>query len=519
MLKIVNKSSLIILLVLALSACTEDFLDKQPLDQRVESNFYQTQADAQEALIAVYDVLGWNTVVGFHPLPMFADIASDDSYAGGASRNDAPNIIEVDKHNIRTTNGEVLGLWKKYYTGIYRANLYLEKIEGIKADQAFIDRTVAEVKFIRAYYYFDLLKTFENVPLLTQTLKSQSEYAQPQAAPEQVYNQIATDLVEAIPNLPEVIPVSENGRVSKWAAKSLLGRVYLYVNGVYGANLQGGGKTVDKAAALAELEDVINSSGHDLLPEFAANFARAGEFSEESVFEISYSDARPWYDWGYIQGGEGNIAIQMQGPRVEDPALEGYDRGWSFAPVTQALYDAFDANDPRRDATILSENEFNGGFTVGYQHTGYFSKKYTTVKEYAPSDGQPELNWGNNYRVIRFSDVLLMAAELGSPNAQNYLDRVRARVGLASVPATLENILKERRLELALEGVRYWDLLRQGANVAGSSISVSNQVGPLYQGDAQEFDVNFNTTRRGLFPIPQTEIDISNGLYKQNAGY
>lgn len=519
MLKILQKSSFLILLVLALSACTEEFLDREPLDQRVESNFYQTQADAEEALIAVYDVLGWNTVVGFHPVQMFADIASDDSFAGGASRNDAPNIIEVDKHNIRTTNGEILGLWKKYYTGIYRANLYLEKIEGIKADQDFIDRTVAEVKFIRAFYYFDLLKCFENVPLLTQTLKSQSEYAQPQATPEQIYNQIATDLVEAIPSLPEVIPQAENGRVSKWAAKALLGRVYLYVNGVYGADPQGGGKTINRAEALAELEDVINNSGHDLLPDFAANFARAGEFSEESVFEISYSDARPWYDWGYIQGGEGNIAIQMQGPRVDDPGQEAYDRGWSFAPVTQDLYNAFEDGDPRRDATILHENEINGGLTIGYQHTGYFSKKYTTVKEYAPSDGQPELNWGNNYRVIRFSDVLLMAAELGSPNAQEYLDRVRARVGLPSVPATLENIMRERRLELALEGIRYWDLLRQGVNVAESEISISGEVGPLYQGDAQEFDVNFNPARRGLFPIPQTEVDISNGLYKQNAGY
>ena len=358
--KIYNPILLLTLAFFLAASCSEDFLDKQPLDQRVESNFYQTQEDAQEALIAVYDVLGWNTVVGFHPLPMFSDIASDDSFAGGASRNDAPNIIEVDKHNIRTTNGEVLGLWKKYYIGIYRANLYLEKIEGIDADPDFISRTVAEVKFIRAYYYFDLLRVFEHVPLLTETLKSQSEYSQPQASPEQIYNQIATDLTEAIPNLPDVIPAVENGRVSKWAAKALLARVYLYVNGVYGANLNGGGKTIDKAAALAELEDLIANSGHQLLTDFAANFSKAGEFSVESVFEISYSDARPWYDWGYIQGGEGNIAIQMQGPRVDDPGLELYERGWSFAPVTQGLYDAFEEGDPRRAATILHQDEFVG---------------------------------------------------------------------------------------------------------------------------------------------------------------
>ena len=517
--KIINKITLLALVFFLAASCSQDFLDKQPLDQRVESNFYQTQADAEEALIAVYDVIGWNTVVGFHPLPMFADIASDDSYAGGASRNDAPNIIEVDQHNIRTTNGEILGLWKKYYTGIYRANLYLEKIEGIDADPDFISRSVAEVKFIRAYYYFDLLRVFENVPLLTETLKSQADYSQPQATPEQIYNQIATDLVEAIPGLPEVIPATENGRVSKWAAKALLAKLYLHVNGVYGANPNGGGKTIDQAAALAELEDVIANSGHRLLDNYAANFSKEGEFSVESVFEISYSDARPWYDWGYIQGGEGNIAIQMQGPRVDDPGLEAYERGWSFAPVTQSLYDAFEDGDPRREATILHQDEFVGGLTIGYQHTGYFTKKYTTTKEYKPAEGQLELNWGNNYRVIRYSDVLLMAAELGSPNAQDYLDQVRARVGLPSVPATLDNIYQERRVELALEGHRYFDLLRRGLDVAEAAISVSGEIGPLYQGDAQEFDVVFKPVKKGLFPIPQTEVDISNGVYKQNTGY
>ncbi len=503
--------------VILLATSCEDFLDRQPLDLRVESNFYQTQQDAEEALIAMYDALGWHTVVGFHPLPMFMDIASDDSYAGGASRNDAPNIIEVDQFRIRTTNGEVLGLWRKYYILIYRANLYLEKVEGLDIDPAFKTRTIAEAKFLRAYAYLDLLRLFENVPLLTATLKSQSEYSQPQASPQDVANQIATDLVEAAAGLPEMIPATENGRVSKWAAKALLARAYLYVNGVYGTDLSAGGTTINQAAALAEVEDVIANSGHALLANFSDNFTKANEFSVESVLEISYSDARPWYDWGYIQGGEGNMAAQMQGPRVDEPGQEAYDRGWSFAPVTQSLYDAYDDADARRTATILHESEFNAGLTIGYQHTGMFSKKYTTIREYAGSDGQAELNWGNNYRVIRYADVLLMAAELGSASAQTYLDEVRARAGMPSVPATLENILNERRLELALEGHRYWDLIRTGS--ADQNISITDQLGPLYQGEPVEFNVSFNAATKGLFPIPQSEVDISNGLYQQNAGY
>src|SRR6056297_4052388 len=150
-----------------ISSC-DDFLNVEPLDQRVESNFYQTEQDAQEALVAIYDVLQWNTVVGFHVPEMLSDIASDDVYAGGASRNDAPNIIEIDKHNIRTTNGEVHGLWQKYYTGIYRANKFLAEIEGLELDdEAFKTRTMAEARFLRAYYYFDLVRFFRNVPLIT----------------------------------------------------------------------------------------------------------------------------------------------------------------------------------------------------------------------------------------------------------------------------------------------------------------------------------------------------------------
>jgi len=121
--------------------------------------------------------------------------------------------------------------------------------------------------------------------------------------------------------------------------------------------------------------------------------------------------------------------------------------------------------------------------------------------------------------VIRFSDVLLMAAELGSPNAQTYLDRVRARVGLGSVPATMENIMKERRLELSLEGIRYFDVLRQGIAYASQEFTVVGLRGPNYVGDQQLFDVTFDAAPKGFLPIPQTEVDLSAGAFTQNDGY
>src|SRR6056297_180026 len=277
------------------SSC-DSFLSVDPLDQRTESNFYQTEQDAQEALVAIYDVLQWNTVVGFHVPEMLSDIASDDVFSGVASRNDAPNIVEVDKHNIRTTNGEVHGLWRKYYTGIYRANKFLKEIEGLDIDEEFKSRTIAEAKFLRAYYYFDLVRFFENVPLITTPLDNPDEYNQPQADPADVYSQIAADLMDAVPNLPETIASDQLGRVSTWAARSLMTRVYLYYSGVYGEDLPAGNIIFDRAMATQMIDEVINQSGHNLLDDYANNFKPDFEFSEESVFEIPYSDSRPWWD-------------------------------------------------------------------------------------------------------------------------------------------------------------------------------------------------------------------------------
>ena len=504
--------------MLLLIGCSKDFLDRKPLDQVVSTNFYQTEEDAMQALVAVYDVLGYQSSPGvaWAPYLTVSDMLSDDAYAGGGDANDGQDEDELNKFSIPATNQIVHSIWIYNYIGIYRANLLLEKIDGIEASAAFKTRVIAECKFLRGYFYFQLVRLFENVPLLTQTIKGPSEYAQPQSSPEAVYNQVALDLLEAAQGLPTVIPASESGRVSKWAATSLLGRVFLFYNGVYNADLQAGTVRVDRAKALELLEDVIANSGHDLLPNYADIFRLASEFSVESVFEISHGDSPAWWDWGYVRGGEGNLSAQMQGPRVTGSLK--WNRGWSFAPVSQKLVDAL-AGDPRQSATILRQEELDGTLSLGYQHTGYFSKKYSSDAEHWGSDGQFELNRTCNNRVIRFSDVLLMAAELGSANAQTYLDRVRARVGLPSVPATPENIFRERRLELSLEGIRYFDVLRRGMAFATQELTLSGVRGPNYVGDQLIFDVAFKPATKGFLPIPQREIDLSAGLFKQNAGY
>jgi starch-binding outer membrane protein, SusD/RagB family len=507
-----------LLIMVHFASCDKDFLDLKPLDQEVSTNFYQTQEQAYQALVAVYDVLTYQSMPGISWMPIItvADVLSDDAFAGGSDANDGFNWDQLKNHIIPPTNPIVHATWNKNYEGIYRANLYLEVIEDINATPEFKKRTLAEVKFLRAYFYFEQVRFFENIPLLTKTIKGPGEYRQEQNTPEEVYNQIALDLVEAIADLPESLPLDEAGRITKWAAQGLLARAFLFYNGVYGQNMNAGNTVVDKAFVLQQLENLIQNSGHDLFEDYSHNFSLVGEFGIESVFEISYGDSPLWWDWGYVRGGNGNLAAQMQGPRVGNS--DNWDRGWSFAPVNHKL--ALDlAGDPRFEYTILTEEEIDGDLTKGYQHTGYFSKKYSSDAEHWGSGGQFELNRTCNHRVIRFSDVLLMAAELDSPNKQQYLDRVRNRVGLPSVPATLENIFKERRLELSLEGLRYFDLIRRGMDVATQELTFSGIRGPNYQGDQVIFDQTFNPATKGFLPIPQTEIDLSAGAFTPNDGY
>jgi len=512
------KSVLALLAIFMFSACSEDFLDLQPLDVEVTTNFYTTEEEAFQALVAIYDVLTYQSTPGVSWMPFItvSDALSDDAFAGGSDANDGRDWDQLNNYRAETTNPIVHAIWIKNYIGVFRANLFLEVIDDIDASDDFKRRTIAEAKFLRAYFYLEQVRFFENIPLILETIKGPSEYVQEQNSPQEVYNQIALDLVEAIADLPETVPPDETGRITKWAAQALLARTYLFYNGVYGGDLTAGNVAINRTYVLGQLEDLITNSGHDLFEDYSHNFSLVGEFGIESVFEISYGDTPPWWDWFYVRGGNGNLSAQMQGPRVS--GSQNWNRGWSFAPVSHKLYE-FLQDDPRRPYTIVLESELDGTLTKGYQHTGYFSRKYTSDAEHWGSGGQFELNRTANHRVIRFSDVLLMAAELDSPNKQEYLDRVRERVGLDPVTATLENILRERRLELSLEGIRYYDVLRRGIAYASQEFTHSGISGPNYTDPQVVYDATFDASKRGFLPIPQTEIDLSGGAFVQNDGY
>jgi len=257
-------------LLILLSACSDEFLDRQPLDQLVSSNFYQTEEDAMQALVAVYDALQYQSSPGISwaPFLTMSDMLSDHTYGGGSDANDGLDENEFNTFNIPTTNVIVHSLWAKNYTGIYRANLLLEKISDIEADEDFKNQLIAECKFLRAYFYFELVKLFENIPLLLETIKSTSQYSQTQNLPDEVYNQIALDLVESIDALPELTMGNNNGRITKWSASALLARVYLFYKGVYTGNLQAAEVVVDDEKVLNYLEELIANSGHSLVAEY-----------------------------------------------------------------------------------------------------------------------------------------------------------------------------------------------------------------------------------------------------------
>ena len=499
---IINISFVTLFLVFGTS-CTKDFLELSPRGTTLENNFYQTEEEMFEALVAVYDVLQWGGTEGWTMRLGLLNAASDDTYAGGSDASDQPSWVAWDKFTLDPFLGPQLGFWNKGYAGIYRANLYLDKVEEVPdISDVFKNRSIAEVKFLRAFYYFDLVRLFENIPLITTVVSGDAIYEQVQASPAAVYAQIEQDLVDALNTfeLPETVSSSELGRVTRGAVAALLGKVILFQN-----------DESRMSEAAGYFEQVINSGLYNLEPNYEDIFKSDNEWGMESVFEIQYSGNHRggWENFG--NGTEGNYDVQFFGMR--DYVGPIYANGWSFCPITEKLVAAME-NDPRYAATIIDGvqlKNIGATYTEGYQNTDYFIKKYGPLQEDKALDGEPALNWGYNVREIRLADVLLMAAEAharagNDGAARGYINQVRSRVSLQpftsqSGDVLLEGIYRERQLELATEGHRFFDLVRTGRAI--------DELG----------DQGFQANKHERLPIPQTEIDITEGNIVQNPGY
>jgi hypothetical protein len=496
-----EKYSRIIIVIIAVSSfvsCGKDFLDKKPIIGVTSDNFYKTEADAIAAVNAAYGALQFEMSPAGHFRWFWGDIMSDDSEKGGSGDNDVVELLQLEQFKGPTNTDMLDSEWNADYEGIYRANVVLEKVPSIEMDEVLKRRILAEAKFIRAWFYYNLNTMFGGVPLVDKVL-SPSEYNQPRAEASVIWALIEKDLTEAIVDLPlrSQYSLADLGRITQGAARALLAKSYLFQQ--------------KYAEALVQTQAVIQSGEYTLVTDYGTIFTRAGENNSESVFEIQYMNASGG-NWGKNAGNEGTFTNVFTRPR-------GQFAGYGFNIPTQDFVDEFSKEgfeDPRLKYTVFRIGDQMGDrgvFTlanagdVGYL---YHPRKYfSNLSEDAPF-GDPNPNGGSNDRVIRFSDVLLMDAEAAfktgnEAGAKTSLNIVRQRVKVPDVTATgeqlLEAIYHERRVELGLEGHRFFDLVRTGRAAA--------KLGPLGYKDG----IN------QVFPIPNSQIVLSNGVLKQNSGY
>lgn len=509
--------------LLVFGSCTKDFIENEPVTEQVAGNFYETPEDAFEGLVAVYDVLQRGGYGGFL---LTSEIASDNCF-GGFGVSDNQVSLEWDRFQFGSDLEMNNMVWKNCYMGIYRANILLENLDKINwgEDTTLKTKYEAEARFLRAHFHFKLARMFGDIVPLDHTINV-DEFQSSRAPAEETYALIASDFKFAIENLgDENYSLNQSpkyGRVTKWAAEAYLAKVFLFYTDYYEKeNLAG---VVTKQEAVNYINDAVNNSGHELLPDFSSLWLAAsledyaGEGNKEIVWAIRFNSSGNG-DWGLHEGSRFQVNISPRGSNIGS-----YASGWGGATVTPDLYNAYQPGDTRRDATIINfEAEglnFDPEARGQRQYTGYAWKKYALITNeagesmVAANGGDYQIDAFQDYAVIRFSEVLLMAAELNLGSnmtfAQNCLDRVRERAfgdETHNVPVSYESIMLERRLELALEGKRYFDLIRRSMEVANDAI------------DNSAYNIDFRPETKGWLPIPQSQILLSEGAIEQNPGW
>ena len=507
-------------------SCTQDFLELEPKTGQVEANYYKNEEQAFLAVAAVYDAY---SVQNWQFVPTMSDIFSDDAFCGGSNISDMSQFQEMEMFNMVPENGAAADLWNRCYSGIYRANLYLQKQEEVEwLTDGLKERLEAEVLFLRAYFYWDLVRHYGYTPLITEVLPSVEDYKSlPQNTPDELFTQIASDLLKASAVLPVELTSTEKGRISKGAVNALIARIYLYHEGfakpVLGvSNWSNGSTTIDKAYAQAALEEIISSNVYSLVSDYNQLWDWQNQNNQESILEIQYSEKAKSGDWGgwNINGNFSCVWLGVRNPVGDNGSLFP---GWSFAIPSWSLANEFEAGDPRKEATIYDAEVKLDDYTRAFMNTGYFNKKYMALNAYIGSGGDANHNFPRNFVDIRYADVLLMAAELfldsNASKATSYVNKVRSRslgtsAELSSV--TLNSIYHERRVEFGGEGLRKWDLLRRGNDYAAEKINASFNVPASVPNPSHFVPRTFKANTWGMFPIPASEIrNTNNGVLKQ----
>ncbi|MGQ1945708.1 RagB/SusD family nutrient uptake outer membrane protein [Geofilum sp. OHC36d9] len=547
------------------SGC-DDFLDTESYTRKDTTNFPQDAEDVEMALVGAYNTL--NTAVADPQNTYFyaAELASDDRFGGGGEND---KLMQAWDKIMNYSTDASQPFWKARYYGIFRTNSVINSVEDIGLEGDDIDVLKGEALFLRAFFYHELAEMYGDVPLFTTTLTSNI----PRTDVNLVYAQIASDLKESIGLLKsEPYDNTEAGHVTKWAAEALMARVFLFYTGFYEKETLPlvDGSAVSKSEVVAWLEDCIDNSGHGLVGDFrdlwsytnqytlkdwpamssavgvdGEPLAWAGDGNKESVFAIKFSN---FADWNTTIGYSNQYMLHF-GMRGGQPYANTFPfgQGWGAGPVNPQLIEdwkAYEDNDIRRDASVIDVNTLPdysfGGWNDFMEETDYWQMKciHATAKDGTDADGNDvyvssysvlefgstdnfQLDGVNDLMLIRFADVLLMHSELTETN--NGMNEVRQRAGLSGKPYTLENLKNERRFELAFEGRRWADIRRWGD---APDLLEKQEGQPIYRATTATtmkafgggYRARYEATN-GFFAIPESEINLSNGVLEQNPGY
>ena len=564
--KVMKKNILILSLFLIpcslfLTSC-KDYLTELSPGTNPASTFFGSTAAAKQAAIGCYVPLMWEYNGTYLSEWFIGDIVSDDALKGGGSTNDMADAYDMENWKTESTNGLLLQFYRGQFQGIGRCNLAIQNIEkmavGTDKDfsQSMKNRLLAEAHYLRAYYYFRLVRVFGGVPMTTTVIDEESAWQRPRASVADVFAQIISDLEFANNYLPLKSKMAKEdlGRATKGAAQAMLMKVNLYMASPYWkAQVPA---DVDYALQAKLYGDTIIASGeYDLCDEYWDNFTLAGENGIESVFEIQYKEV-PWGDYGEGFGYTAGSFTQIL-TRSRSSMLGG---GWGFNHPTWNLYNEFEEADTlRRDAAIMNpedpkiitqvqdliiaakqdaDQHFIDSIRENvttiienpseelYLDNALLNNKYGMYYEDVATGGGMG-KWGAhasrgplNNKQIRYADVLLMHAEAcllaGGYEAEALEDinKVRARAQIDELDAITEEALRhERRCELAMEGHRWFDLVRWGNTKQHMDAYAATEPEEVTQHMAA-----FVEGKHELFPIPSEER-ILNPQMSQNNGY
>lgn len=498
------KKIVVMLTVLTALSCS-DFIENEVTGQQNLDNFYSNNEEAERAVLGCYASLSPQDWWQMDFYRLIGDVCSDDALKGNSLQGDQRDFGNFANFNINSTNTWVETQWRFCYQGIFRCNLTIEKLPSAPIAQSKIDLYVAEAKFLRAVFYFDLINSFGGVPLILAPL-TVDEANLSRSTESAVWTQIEKDFLEASLVLPNKSEQAANtiGRATRGAALAYLAKALLYQNKF--------------TEAQQYTQQVISLGQYNLSDSFGNVWSVYNPNGNESIFEIQNST---------------NDLVDS-GSALPVVTRSRADGGWGFATPSSHL-DNFMGNDPRRIHTIIRHGE-----AVGIDYTSYDTKlsenmsgrinrKYYIARSDRPANEEHKRS-ALNHILFRYADLLLMHAEaayhIGNEGAARIaVNQVRSRVNLPGIissgPQLLADIYKERRLELALEGHRYFDLKRTGRLTAAMADFLNynlNTSTDTYDAGNNQGSF-FNPAIHKLFPIPITEIDLSNGLIVQNPGY